>query len=78
MDAADVQHQINQTIPKSNNEVLSQFSSILDSRVYTVQQNINETQKVIVELQEAWFEVFQTVINSKNAEMKSNKNITVK
>ena len=78
MDAADVQHQINQTIPKSNNEVLSQFSSIMDSRVYTVQQNINETQKVIAELQEAWFEVFQTVINSKNAEMKSNKNISVK
>ena len=56
MDAEDVQRQINQTIQESNNEILSQFSSILDSRLSTVQQNINETQKVIAERQEAKFE----------------------
>ena len=58
MDAEDVQRQINQTIQESNNEILSQFSSILDSRLSTVQQNINETQKVIAERQEAKFEQF--------------------
>ena len=56
MDAEDVQRQINQTIQESNNEIVSQFSSILDSRLFTVQRNINETQKVIAERQEAKFE----------------------
>ena len=56
MDAEDVQRQINQTIQESNNEILSQFLSILDSRLFTVQRNINETQKVIAERQEAKFE----------------------
>ena len=45
-----------QTIQESNDEILSQFSGILDSRLSTVQQNINETQKVIAERQEAKFE----------------------
>ena len=48
--------QINQTIQESNNEILSQILSILDSRLFTVQRNINETQKVIAERQEAKFE----------------------
>ena len=52
MDVGDVQRQINQ----SNNEILSQFSNILESRSSTVQRRITETQKVIAERQEAKFE----------------------
>lgn len=56
MDADDIQRQINLTIKEANNEILSQFSSILDSRLSTVQRNINEKQKVIAERQEAKIE----------------------
>jgi hypothetical protein len=56
MDAGDVQRQINQTIQESNDEILSQFSNILESRFSTVQRSITETQNVIAERQEAKFE----------------------
>ncbi|XP_062620905.1 uncharacterized protein LOC134282518 [Saccostrea cucullata] len=56
MDAGEVQQQINQSIQQANNEIVSQFSSILDNRLSTVQRSINENQKIIAERQEAKFE----------------------
>lgn len=51
MDVDDTQRQINLTIKEANNKLLCQFSSILDSRLSTVQKFINENQKVIVKTQ---------------------------
>lgn len=56
MNADDIQGQINLTIKEANNEILSQFSNILDTCLSTVQRTINENQKVIAERQEAKIE----------------------
>lgn len=56
MDAEAVQRQINQTLQRTNNEMLSSFSQLLDSRLNAVQQNIRENQNIIAERQEAKIE----------------------
>ena len=56
MDAEAVQRQINQTLQRTNNEMLSSFSQLLDSRLNSVQQNIRENQNLIAERQEAKIE----------------------
>lgn len=77
MHSDDIQRQINPTIKEANNKMLCQFSSILDSRLSTVQSNINENQKVIAKRQEAKIEqVFADGYKFKNAGMKSCTNIT--
>lgn len=53
MDAEAVQRQIHQTLQRTNNEMLSSFSQLLDSRLNAVQQNIRENQNIIAERQEA-------------------------
>jgi hypothetical protein len=56
MDAEAVQHQINQTIQRSNSEMLNNFSSILDSRLNAVKRNISKNQKLLADRQEAKIE----------------------
>ena len=51
MDAEDVQRQINQTLQHANNEILSSFSELLDSRLADVQKSINENQRCIAKAQ---------------------------
>ena len=60
MDAEDVQRQINQTLQHANNEILSSFSELLDSRLADVQKSIKENQRCIAERQEAKFEEVMT------------------
>lgn len=56
MDAEALQRQINQTLQRTYNEMLSSSSQLLDSRLNTVQQNIRENQNIIAERQEAKME----------------------
>ena len=56
MDAQAVQRQINETVRIANNEMLSSFSDLLDSRLSEMQRSISENQKAIAEKQEARIE----------------------
>lgn len=53
MDAEALHRQINQTLQRTYNEMLSSSSQLLDSRLNTVQQNIHENQNIIAERIEA-------------------------
>ena len=51
-----MQRQINETVRIANNEMLSSFSDLLDSRLSEMQRSISENQKAIAEKQEARIE----------------------
>ena len=56
MDVQAVQRQINETVRIANNEMLSSFSDLLDSRLLEMRRSISENQKAIAEKQEARIE----------------------
>ena len=47
MDTQAVQRQINETVRIANNEMLSSFSDLLDSRLSEMQRSISENQKAM-------------------------------